>query len=180
MPFFTDPQRGVGGAIVTFGTYHPWKWHLNEGGSGANYPEFSRMILDLKEGKPHAIAYFVKLLDLALGSGFSIASVPSDDPAKQAGIGKLVQALTGKKGRTDASGCLVRHTLIAKLATGGDRSVDVHLKSIRIANPALIRGRHVMVLDDVKTSGGSLTACRDIVQNAGALSVVRVAVGETG
>lgn len=180
-PVFHDPGKSGGAMIVAYGSYKPWSWHKMEGGDGSNYPEFSGRILDLKEGKAHAVEYFRERVEPDLGNGFAIAVVPSHDPASPGlGLRALAAALAQNGGRIDASGCLVRTVKIDKLAHGGDRSIEVHLHSITAVNPALVKDRDVMLLDDVTRTGNSLFACRKLLLDAGARSVQCVALGRTG
>jgi predicted amidophosphoribosyltransferase len=53
------------------------------------------------------------------------------------------------------------------------------LDSIKVVKPDLIKGRRVLLLDDVKTSGNSLIACKELLLKAGAKEVVMVALGRT-
>ena len=178
---FRKGRHPDGSPIAAYDTYRPWSWHKSGGGDWSNYPTYSGRILDLKNRKPVGIAYFRDKLDPDLGTGFAIAVVPSHDPEKTvSGLTQLARALCDQGDRIDASGCLVRHTKIAKLAAGGDRSLTVHLKSIRVENARLIKGRSVLLLDDVTTSGHSLLACRRLLLDAGAADVDCVALGQTG
>ncbi len=180
-PVFHDLNKSGGAMIVAYGSYKPWTWHKMEGGDGSNYPEFSGRILDLKEGKAHAVEYFRERVEPDLGNGFAVAVVPSHDPESPGlGLRALAAALAQNGGRIDASGCLVRTVKIDKLAHGGDRSINVHLGSIAVTNAALIKGRDVMLLDDVTRTGNSLFACRRLLLDAGARSVQCVALGRTG
>ncbi len=80
---------------------------------------------------------------------------------------------------TNGGACLVRHKSIAKKATGGDRSIEVDLNSIRVEDADCIKGKRVLLLDDVTTSGNSLLACRRLLLQAGAADVKMVALGRT-
>jgi hypothetical protein len=169
------------GQIAAFGDYKPWSWHKMEGGDSSNYPEHSGRILDLKEAKPAAVAYFLERIGPELAAKIAIAVVPSHDPAKLAGgLGMLAAELARAGNRTDASPCLVRTTKIDKLAHGGDRSVDVHLRSIVVMHPELVKGRDVLLLDDVMRTGNSLIACRKLLLDSGARFVECAAIGKTG
>lgn len=180
-PIFNDPNRAAGQVILAYGSYKPYSWHKMEGGDSTNYPSYSGRILDLKEGKAQAIRNFAELIEPDLGQGFSIAVVPSHDPAKpSAGLIQLAATLAANGNRVDASGCLVRTEKIEKLAHGGDRSIDVHLRTIAVANPRLIRGQDVFLLDDVTRTGNSLFACRKLLLDAGAQHVQCAALGRTG
>lgn len=180
MAFFRDSSRNDDGGVVSFGPYKPWSWHKAEGGNSTNYPSYSGKILDFKEGKDNAIEYFYTLVEPELGNDFAIAIVPPHDPDKESpALKRLAQRLAASGSRTDASVCLVRMEKIAKLAGGGNRSVDVHLRTIAVVRPDLIRGRDVLVLDDVTTSGNSLTACQRLLLDAGAARVQPIALGST-
>ena len=82
-------------------------------------------------------------------------------------------------GRIDGSGCLVRTKKIEKLAHGGDRSQDIHLESIVVKNVNLIKGKDILLLDDVTKTGNSLEACTLLLLEAGARSVQRATIGKT-
>ncbi len=57
------------------------------------------------------------------------------------------------------------HT-VAKKQRRGDRSVDIAL-----ADPQLIAGRPVLLVDDIVSSGGTLTACAKTLASAGAATI---------
>ena len=151
---------------------------------GAKNPDFDRnsgLILDLKEGKEFAINWAFNMINPYLGKSFAITVVPSHDSLKmESPIKTLARRLVqAEPSRIDATGCLVRHTTIPKLAYGGDRSIDTHLKSIKVINPQIIQGIPVLVIDDVRTTGNSLSACVQLVKNFGAYIVKALAVSQT-
>jgi predicted amidophosphoribosyltransferase len=107
-----------------------------------------------------------------------IATVPSSGPAKTGpGIRKLAKRLAGLTPLMDATAALVRHTKIAKLAPGVSRDIGVHLNSIIVKSPQLIVGERVFLLDDILSSGHSMLACRQLLENAGAGEVICMALG---
>lgn len=168
------------GGIAVYGDYLPWSAHKEMGGDGSNYPEHSGRILDLKDGKDGAATHFAEMIEPELADNIVIATVPSHDPQKVGGGLKTLAATLAKSGgRVDASDCLVRDKKIDKLAHGGDRSKDVHLKSISVAKPDLIKGKDVLLLDDVTKTGNSLTACKEKLLKAGARSVLCGTIGKT-
>jgi predicted amidophosphoribosyltransferase len=87
--------------------------------------------------------------------------------------------LLARRNRTDATACLIRHTTINKLATGGDRSIEVHLNSIKVQNPNLIKDKRILLIDDVTTTHNSLFACKQLLLEAGAAQVYCLALGQT-
>ena len=169
------------GTIAVFGDYLPWNVHVANGGDRGNYPPHSGRILDLKEEKQSAVRHFADMLRPEFPDNISIVTVPSHNPAKPGkGLQMLAAALASKGKRIeDASCCLVRSMKIDKLAHGGDRSKEVHLKSITVDNRKLIRGRDVLLLDDVTKTGNSLAACKELLIKAGARSVLCATIGKT-
>ncbi|MFT4119743.1 ComF family protein [Bradyrhizobium sp.] len=165
--------------IAIFGDYRPWGVHRAMGGDRSNYPEYSGKILDLKDGKDGAAAYFANLMAPALGDNFAVAVVPGHDPARVSpGLRTLAAEIAkGGRQRLDASGVLLRTKRIDKLAHGGDRSEQVHLESVSVGDPRSVAMRDILLLDDVTKTGHSLHACRRLLAQAGARSVVCAAIG---
>jgi len=76
-------------------------------------------------------------------------------------------------------GALVRTRDTEKRAAGGNRSVQVHRNSIAF-RPARDVASLILLVDDVCTTGNSLIACCDIIQEAEpASTVVGVVLGKT-
>ncbi|HYX27303.1 MAG TPA: phosphoribosyltransferase family protein [Pyrinomonadaceae bacterium] len=184
---FVDPTIEASQELFALGVYFPTT-HEQFKSDG-----LSKAILNIKyrhgedpdsqpwkqRNKTIALAAFHRKLNPMLAQGIAITAVPPHDPASsRSGIQELAQKLAAN-GRTDATGCLVRWVAIPKLATGGDRAVEQHLRSIRVETVELIRGREVLLLDDVSTSGGSLEACKQLLMQAGAAAVKCAVLGRT-
>ncbi|MCG3132821.1 MAG: hypothetical protein FLDDKLPJ_03687 [Phycisphaerae bacterium] len=173
------------GEIAHLVEYHPY-W-IYDGGSKTRNPAADQntyLIMDLKgtntSKRATAVRHFVGELDSLVASNVAFTVVPSHDPAKlTTGVRLLAQALAERKNRVDATACLVRHTLVDKKSGGGDRSLAVDLRSIRVEQPELLTGGRVVLLDDVTTSGNSFEACRRLLLKAGAAEVQCLAVGKT-
>jgi predicted amidophosphoribosyltransferase len=162
--------------LMYCGEYQPYRKH---GEKNPNFNVYSGFLLDLKENQTGAVERFHTSLEKIVAPDIPVAIVPSHDPAKTtSGLRALAQKLAASD-RIDATSCLVRTKKIDKLAHGGDRSIEVHLASIVVANPKLIQGRDVLLLDDVTTSGNSLEACRQLLMKAGANRVQKLALGKT-
>jgi hypothetical protein len=169
-----------GNWLAIYGQYLPWGVHKQNGGTKENYPAHSGRILDLKDGDAAAVATFKAQIEPELPDGIAIAVVPGHDPAKPGkGLKALAAELAKSNRRIDASGVLVRTEKIVKLAHGGDRSEEVHTKSIKVANAGLIKGKDVLLLDDVTKTGNSMRACQKILLNAGAKRVECATIGKT-
>jgi hypothetical protein len=166
--------------LAYFGHYKPYGVHKQGGGTWDDFPEHSRNILNFKNGKTEPIAGFVALIEPELPDGIAIAIVPSHDPASPGtGLRTVVAALAASGGRVDASSVLVRTEKIKKLAKGGDRSEEIHTKSVKVTNAHLIKGKNVLLLDDVAKTGNSLRACQKLLLAAGAKSVECATIGKT-
>ena len=72
---------------------------------------------------------------------------------------------------------LKRFVEVPKQATGGYRSVETHLDSIEVTED--LAGKIVCLMDDVCTTGCTLTACRQLVEGRGATQVYTLAIGQT-
>jgi predicted amidophosphoribosyltransferase len=136
-------------------------------------------IMDLKAKKQKQINQTVSFLDENSEGGIVVAVVPSHDPAtRDSGIRRVAQQLALLE-RIDGTSCLLRHTQAPKKSGGGSRDKAIDLRTIRVVNPEIIKGRLVLLLDDVTSTGGSLEACKRLLQNAGAKNVQCLAIGKT-
>jgi len=162
--------------VYCVGTYRPNKsWPPDQRG------ENTKMILALQDNKdpgtPAAIDYFFGKLDEVLAYQFPIAIIPSHDPqATHQGIVQLVQKLVANN-RSDATSCLVRHTEVEESSYWKDRSMEKHLRSIKVMNQALVEKQTVLLLDDVVSSGNSMRACKKLLMDHGAADVVCLTLG---
>jgi predicted amidophosphoribosyltransferase len=159
--------------IQFLGRYYPYKTGLQDA--------YSRMVLRLKDGFSDALLYFEPLLKAALPNDHVLVIVPSHDPAVvNSPVRKLVQRVCRSNiTLTDATRCVKRTCLRPKLSRGGDRSVAGHLNSLSIADAYLIRGRKVIIIDDVSTTGNSIKAVSQLVLGAGAASVRAITLAQT-
>jgi len=55
----------------------------------------------------------------------------------------------------------------------------VHLNSISTLKKYVSRGAKTILLDDVTTSGGSLIACQQLLESAGAGEIIAIALAKT-
>lgn len=141
--------------------------------------DFGLMVLRLKNyADSIALEYFLELVNSELETGVPVVAVPSSTFGKtDSGIMKLAKMLS-KQGyeRIDATSCLVRKVSVKPNHMGGERSITKHLNSIEVVNQYLIKGQIVILLDDVCTSGNTLTACTQLLMEAGAAEVKQYAL----
>ncbi len=178
MVFRNENWNGTGD-IVVYGHYHPYWIDRNAREHNPKFDIFSGKILDLKEGKSSAIRYFYDILDAEINPGVTICVVPSSDPDNiHSGIARLGAMLAGSD-RKDRVYYLQRKEAIEKLSHGGNRSMDVHFRSIGTMDEVDISGEIVLLMDDITTTGNSLYACKKILMDRGAGTVEMFALGKT-
>ena len=154
--------------------YHPYRHGRNE----AFGPHDSR-VLALKRGERLAVDFFAEEFAKILPTNSLLACVPSHNPVvTQTGIAQVVSLLIGR-GWGDARRCVVRTRFIPRLSSGGDRSLDAQLSSLQVRDVERIRSQRVVMLDDVRTTGNSLKAAYQLLKEAGAKAVKRVAIAQT-
>jgi hypothetical protein len=145
-----------------------------------DFDAFSGRILDIKNGHDDAVEYFHRRMEQRLGRGFPIVTVPPSNPTEgPSGIARLGQRLAAN-GRIDTTGCLERNRHIRSAAReGGDRRSAERTRSIEVTRTDTISGRRVLLLDDVITTGNTLSDCQRLLSAAGAASVTCAALGKT-
>ena len=79
----------------------------------------------------------------------------------------------------DGTDVIIRISEIEKKATGGSRNLKLEIESLGIRNEEIVKGRHVLLLDDVTTTGTSLMAGKIQMLRAGAKTVALLALAET-
>jgi hypothetical protein len=178
---FLNNFKNYGDAeISAFGEYCPYGRHKAMGGDWTNYPTYSGKLLDLKDKRNGGILYFFNIVEPLIRKDVALVTVPSHDPQKTInGIRELAQRICIDDPRIDATEVLAREKPVEKLALGGNRSADNHLKSITVKSPHLIRGRRVLLIDDIVSTGNSLRACKQLLLSAGARAVHCAALGKT-
>jgi predicted amidophosphoribosyltransferase len=174
--------------IVPLGPYHPYKI---DGERNPCFDGRSGRILDIKNPKANghqgAIAAFTQelLAEIPHLVGKNDRVVCGVVPAHakgeySAGLAEILRRVSGEYANLQVHPDLLTRTqTIAKLTGGGSRNMSVHTGSISVKRGVVTRGAKVLVLDDVTTTGGSLRACRHLLQGEGAGLVVAVVLGKT-
>lgn len=175
---FVNEAWNQTGDIVVYSNYHKYWLDRERKIKNPLFDVYSGKILDLKEGKMSAVQYFYQLLDPEIRRDVTICVVPSSNSeVKESGIGKLGEMLAGN-GRKNKVYFLRRNKSIDKLATGGNRSMETHMKSISTVLDMDIDNDIVLLMDDVTTTGNSLYACKEILLQNGAREVEMFALGK--
>lgn len=172
--------------------YHPLT--VRSKGERVKNPRFdnhSQQILNLKDAsKPRffqaGLDYCQPLLmqlfdnEIQFDRG-EIVVVPSSTKGNvNPGLDRIAKALCRRDKRLSyVPNSLSRTKTIDKLAKGGDRSLDVHLKSMDY-KPVAGSAATKFILDDVTTSGNSLNAAITIIQQyMKGLIFIPVVLGKT-
>jgi Phosphoribosyl transferase domain len=159
---------------------------------GLRNPAFDKStdgrLLDFKDGQEHAVTsetaeFSTSLSQLELPAGVLLAVIPGHkarDTNAGTPLARVVENLAKGDSRFVSSfETLIRFRGIHKLASGGDRSVAVHLNSIRVQQPPSVNGQTLVVLDDITTTGNSMDAARQLLASAGAIRIAGIALGRT-
>ena len=142
------------------------------------------LVLGCKSGEEQAITYLAFKLLFDLSDGCALVVVPPSHMSKNgaSGMHKLIEKMfyetAEHKGLIDGSHCLYRNENIPAAHLGGKRSLAMQKESISIRDIDLIRGKDVLLIDDVVTTGNSMAACEALLAPY-ARSVVCFAVGKT-
>ena len=139
--------------------------------------DWTRLIVALNKDRQWALKELFARLDPMLEPGIAIAAVPPHR-AYQAfwPVRALARRLAASEGRVDATSCLVRHATIRRILFGGPSSRTLHRQTVEVEDAPLITGQRVLLLDDITKSGFSLSACREMLLDAGAAQVQAVAL----
>jgi len=179
---FTGPESASLDDIRFLTEYQPLR-----DGKNPDFDYDSGRLLCLKAGgfgtARHYMGLVMEANDSLLSSGnAAVCVVPPHRVGycTRDGIGLVAHELCKERPEVgNARRCLYRHTEIRKLSGGGERSLQVHLDSIRVSHRDLIEGRDILLLDDIATTGLSLRACRLLLLRAGAASVTMFAIART-
>jgi predicted amidophosphoribosyltransferase len=162
-------------AIMALTQYVPRRWQRDHSDSN--------LLLAVKDRSPAAINHFVHRLARwqSLPQGAVICTVPSHLPSRVLpGIRQVALRLCEMGDWIDGTHCLVRvHPVPRSLGRRKDRSIERHLMSIEVRDHASIKGRSVLLLDDICTTESSLKACEQILLKAGAAVVFKCCIGRT-
>ena len=118
--------------------------------------------------------------DVIEDGNLRFAVVPGHEAGKdESSVHKLARMLSAYYGRADYSRCLRRKHNMAKLSTGGSRSLLKQYQSMEVDARYTVSGKKFLLLDDIVTTGNSMMAARKRLLEAGAAEVYPLAMAQT-
>lgn len=170
--------------------YHSY-WTKDSSGSKTRNPKFneqSAIILDIKncgETASRAVEEFIhsllsKITEESDASIEIVAAIPGHQAHSiSQGLVDLTHAIADQLYIVAMPTLLTRTKTIEKLSQGGNRSVLVHQDSMTVVGQHNVIGKSILLIDDVRTTGNSLTAGANLLLQAGAKAVHILAIGQT-
>ncbi|MGG7060153.1 phosphoribosyltransferase family protein [Clostridium nigeriense] len=146
-----------------------------------------KYILSLKNNKKDGIEYYTnKLISILLYkikniNEFDVITyVPSSKKDKNnLGLEKVLKNICDNYNHLEFKRCLNRIESIEKLATGGNRNKEIHVKTIDINDSKEIKDKNIIIIDDVTSTGNSMIACKQKLKDAGANKVACLSLSKT-
>ena len=141
----------------------------------------TQKLLDAKYGVID-IEYYVELTREVSGQSFFkdldvISVVPSSDQYDFNTNVYMFALELGHEFGIPVSLSLVREISKPRSNQLGGRGFDINYATISVADN--VRGKRVLIIDDVETSGSTFNACRKLLNDAGAIEVKTLALAKT-
>ena len=179
--------------IFKCGQYHPYR--LN-GTQNPKCDRLSKLMMDLKDPENlnhnYSVKYFSDLIlecvegyalnDKAITQlPFTVTIAPSHSAENLSpALVKIAMYLCEQIPFWSYTQLLRRHTTVpSSHREGGQRNMATHLDSIAVDNSAFVQNRKIIILDDVTTSGSTLSACYHLLRDHGAGVLMPLALLET-
>ena len=166
--------------------YHPYRIHGSRNLAFNN--ETDGRLLDLKNNRDPGVWEAAKdswfgLERLSLTKRTVLVVVPGHEE-RPSNVGRplarVAECLAKADGRFVAGiDSLIRSSTVPKKSHGGMRDFSVELASITVSKSPNLSVETVVILDDVVTTGTSMTVARHLCKAAGAKRVAAVALGRT-
>ena len=118
--------------------------------------------------------------DTSTLEGKYIALVPSHTKGQwSSSMKKMTAKICANFKMVNYSDSIERTQDHPKLAYGGDRSIESHIQTLGVKPGCEIKGKEIIVMDDITTTGNSILACARVLRDAGAKKVMAIALAKT-
>lgn len=142
--------------------------------------EDTHRIWNFKNGRTEEVRHYTNLLDEILASNLIVCCAPSSGRGDWGpGLLRATETLGNHQNRKAIPRLLRRTEDTAPRSQGGNRSKELNLKTIEVTDVDSIKDKPVVIIDDVTTTGQTLTACSELLWNAGVNCVGAVALALT-
>jgi hypothetical protein len=158
--------------LFYLGFYRPY-----DDGNNEYFNEYSNTIVELKKRKYHATNFFLKEFNrFLIDEDIVITTVPPRNSTSPfSGIRDLAKQLVNSYSNfADGVFCLERFQ-----NSDDSRTLDNHLRTIKVNNPSVIKDKKVILIDDVLTTGISVKVCKRLLIESGAKEVKITVLGKT-
>lgn len=184
------PDEKVEGVVHSLGIYYPERIRHELAKSLMKEYEgsflFSENIIKLKSCDENVIRYYVELLKIFVIDNnkcdlqkIVICSVPSSKEQSSHGITKVAHQLAEETGNINGTNILIRTVDKQPFSAGtGKRSLENASLGLKVCDPG-VQDKTILLLDDVCTTGSSMSAVKLALERSGAARVVCLALGYT-
>ncbi|MGY3994104.1 hypothetical protein [Aeromonas veronii] len=183
--------------VLNCGVYHPWRYR---GEHNPYRDATTKTMMNFKEPSDRRHAQAVKELAALVmrklpsitvkinnrsvylvSLPFTIAVVPSSKAGVHSeGLMRIASMIAESYPNAHVNPLLHRvHSVPSAHKENGERSIYTHMQSIQVQGFDPHRERHILILDDVTTTGSSLSACYYLLKDVGADAVVPLSILET-
>lgn len=175
--------------IISLVNYHKYWIDRKNRVKNPKFDRNSALILSLKERDSRfdqsVNHFYLKVRSelqkhLKLKENIQAAIIPSAAAGQHSwGIGMIVKRLRCDYDIINKRNILNRTTTVPKLAHGGNRDISVHTESIQVFSDNVRDDVKTLLLDDVTTSGNSMYACKNLLENTGYQNIICIALAKT-
>lgn len=180
-------KRVIPFQVRTLSVYIPRRYH-EQAKQDDNYRDLCATVCllnmkDSREGALEAQAFWSIVLNSHLAchsdESWSICAVPSATAHRQTHLHALAAGASADNGMGDVSHLVTRHRTIPRSHDRRRQRTDkeMHFNSI-LVDPD-VAGRKILLLDDVVTTGTTISAIGEMLMNAGAAQVEAITLAET-
>ena len=97
---------------------------------------------------------------------------------RPSGIRTIAESLCSSR-VINGTDCILRTENVPKKHLGGKRDVEAEIGSLGVQNENKIRGKTILLLDDVTTTGATFEAGTYLLKKSGAMDVIALALSKT-
>lgn len=133
------------------------------------FSEFSKLKLLFKDK-------FINKFNITNDTVFCCVPSHKASSTNNNSIALMIKSLAKECGIYDGSQVLLRYKNIDAQKNVRKRKKETHLNSVKVAKN--IENKNIILMDDITTSGSSLLACKQLLMEAGANSVICFAFGK--